>query len=100
MTCWPGAHLLFVGNERSSTLTIYDITAFPGAPPKMIDQFAMANPTGNTNATWDELFASRQVGIVDPESMKWVQINDNEGQLLVAGAVSGTISAYKVGCGS
>eukprot|EP00192_Tetraselmis_astigmatica_P008053 CAMPEP_0117669582 /NCGR_PEP_ID=MMETSP0804-20121206/12217_1 /TAXON_ID=1074897 /ORGANISM="Tetraselmis astigmatica, Strain CCMP880" /LENGTH=671 /DNA_ID=CAMNT_0005477665 /DNA_START=40 /DNA_END=2052 /DNA_ORIENTATION=+ len=91
-----GSKLLFVGNERSSSLTIYDITLFPETAPVLISTTPLANPTSNLSATWEELFNSRTIGIVDPESMMYVPDSDTSGHLYVAGAVSGTISVYKI----
>eukprot|EP00951_Prasinocladus_malaysianus_P004954 scaffold35152_cov30-Prasinocladus_malaysianus.AAC.1 len=91
-----GSQLLFVGNERTSALTIYNLDGFPETAPVMVDNFFMANPTNNLTATWQELFDNRTIGTVDPESMKWVPIDDDEGHLFVAGAVSGTLTAFHV----
>lgn len=89
-----GAHLLFVGNERSSTLSIFDITDV--SAPVMLDQVALANPDGAKDVTWGALHANREVGAVDPESMVWVSTDDNSGYLMVAGSVSGVIQTWKV----
>eukprot|EP00193_Tetraselmis_chui_P001662 CAMPEP_0177764400 /NCGR_PEP_ID=MMETSP0491_2-20121128/7383_1 /TAXON_ID=63592 /ORGANISM="Tetraselmis chuii, Strain PLY429" /LENGTH=529 /DNA_ID=CAMNT_0019280569 /DNA_START=1180 /DNA_END=2769 /DNA_ORIENTATION=- len=91
-----GAHLLFVGNERSSALTIYDIT--DPAAPVMLEQVPLANPTGQGNTTWEALHAERALGVIDPESMKYVAMDDTNGHLMVAGAVSGTLSTLKISC--
>jgi len=93
-----GAQLLFVGNERASSLFIYDISDFPGSDPTLLTVVPMANPLEQTNKTWQQLFEDRELGIVDPESMKYVPVGDEEGILLVAGAVSGTVSAYQLKC--
>jgi len=91
-----GAHLLFVGNERSSTLSIFDITDV--SAPVMLDQVALANPGAAKDVTWGALHANREVGAVDPESMVWVSTDDNSGYLMVAGSVSGVIQTWKIDC--
>lgn len=87
---------MFLGNERSSTVTIFDISAFPDSDPVMIDQVVMANPTNDVTSTWGELYENQAVGAIDPESMKWVPSSHYEGYLFVAGSVSGTLLALKV----
>ena len=62
----------------------------------MIKFMPMANPDISTTETWQGLFDNGNVGIIDPESMKYVSISDTEGHLMVAGAVSGNIVTYKV----
>jgi hypothetical protein len=62
----------------------------------MLEQVPLANPTGQGNTTWEALHAERALGVIDPESMKYVAMDDTNGHLMVAGAVSGTLSTLKV----
>ena len=92
----PGHKLLFVGNERSSTLVIYDITEFPSEDPKVLKFLPLANPDESTTETWQTLFDNGNIGMIDPESMKFIPVSDTEGHLMVAGSVSGNVGYYKV----
>ena len=56
----------------------------------------LANPDESTTETWQALFTNGNIGIIDPESMKYVPVSDTEGHLIVAGAVSGNVGYYKV----
>jgi hypothetical protein len=55
----------------------------------------MANPEAS-NETWQALFDKGRIGIIDPESMVYVPLSDTEGQLMIAGAVSGNVVTFKV----
>lgn len=89
-----------MGNERASGLTIYDITEFPNRMPVLMDNIKLVNPTNDLVLTYQQLFDSRKIGLIDPEAMKWVPNNDTDGHLFIAGAVSGTLSVYKASCQS
>ncbi|XP_078589140.1 mesenchyme-specific cell surface glycoprotein-like [Branchiostoma floridae x Branchiostoma japonicum] len=87
--------VLFVANERSSTIMLYTLPDTDLISPV----FQSIYWPGKLTGTWREAYESRTVGDVDPEDLRFVSSEDSPNGrplLLVAGTVSGTVSVYEV----
>ncbi|XP_078667821.1 mesenchyme-specific cell surface glycoprotein-like [Branchiostoma floridae x Branchiostoma belcheri] len=90
-----GQTVLFVANERSSTIMLYTLPDTDIISPVFQSIYWPGAPAG----TWRQAYDSRTVGDVDPEDLRFVAAEDSPNGsplLLVTGTVSGTVSVYEV----
>ncbi|GMH36363.1 hypothetical protein BSKO_04231 [Bryopsis sp. KO-2023] len=88
-----GRRLLFVANEKGSTVFVYDIT-----DPENAVWHSAVYP-GFHDATWAELYNEKMLVDVDPEGLEFVSAEDSpsgEALLIVSGSLSGTVSIYSI----
>eukprot|EP01023_Acetabularia_acetabulum_P046131 TRINITY_DN471_c0_g1_i1.p1 TRINITY_DN471_c0_g1~~TRINITY_DN471_c0_g1_i1.p1 ORF type:complete len:601 (-),score=168.42 TRINITY_DN471_c0_g1_i1:350-2152(-) len=85
--------ILFVGNERTSTIFMFDITD-PTAPALIGDSF----DGGVSGSFWDQL-VDGSVAPIDPEGLVFISgdiFPTGDDIVMVASAVSGALYLYKV----
>eukprot|EP01023_Acetabularia_acetabulum_P009375 TRINITY_DN1419_c0_g1_i1.p1 TRINITY_DN1419_c0_g1~~TRINITY_DN1419_c0_g1_i1.p1 ORF type:complete len:600 (+),score=154.64 TRINITY_DN1419_c0_g1_i1:91-1890(+) len=85
--------ILFVGNERTSTIFMFDITD-PTDPSLIGDSF-----DGGIAGTFWDLFVDGSVAPMDPEGLIFVGSSEfptNEDIVMVASAVTGALYLYRV----
>ncbi|KAK7114374.1 uncharacterized protein [Littorina saxatilis] len=91
-----GHLLIFVGNERGSSIAVYSV-AKGGLKPTFQTLFT-GIPRDNARK-WRELFDARELFAIDPEFMRFFSPSEGLADypvLLVAGSESGTVSTFKV----
>ncbi|XP_038076297.1 uncharacterized protein LOC119744441 [Patiria miniata] len=89
-----GKRLLFVGQERTSSVMVY---SFPG--DSIIPTFESMYRAGGTSKTFTELLNERNLGDLAPEDLRFIPASDNPSGkplLLVTSTKSGTLSIYEV----
>ncbi|XP_022096908.1 uncharacterized protein LOC110982645 [Acanthaster planci] len=89
-----GKRLLFVAQERTSSVMVY---SFPGN--SVIPSFESVYRAGGTSKTFTELLNDRNLGDLGPEDLRFIPASDNPSGkplLLVTSTHSGTLSIYKV----
>nr|UYM80488.1 shell protein 2B [Novocrania anomala] len=91
-----GNVVIFVGNERTSSIIIYSVNTSDDA---IMPKFQSMYRAGELNDTWANMYGAHNVGDIDPEDIRFIPSSDSpNGQplLLVSGSVSGTLSLYQV----
>lgn len=87
--------VLFVGNERPGTVSIYSITD-DLYNPKFESIYSGIT---DTNGTWEDMYSKRQISEVDPEDIRYVpaeQSPTGDHMLIISGSVSGTVSLFSI----
>lgn len=87
--------VVFIGNERPGSISIY---SFHGDMTRATFE-SIYWDIPNTAETWQQSFDQRSITAIDPEDIRFVAAQDSpNGQplLIVAGAVSGTLTLLRV----
>eukprot|EP00892_Ulva_mutabilis_P008435 jgi/Ulvmu1/5964/UM026_0087.1 len=90
-----GRPVLFVANERPSTVFLYDISD----PTKPVYQDSVYGGPVDSDMTFHQLYEARMLGDVDPESLAVIKAADSptgNDLLIIAGSFSGTVSVYEI----
>ncbi|XP_071946081.1 mesenchyme-specific cell surface glycoprotein-like [Antedon mediterranea] len=88
-----GNKLIFVGNDRSSSIMIYKLST-EGHPT-----FQSIFRAGGTDETFTALLDKRNLGDLDPEDLRFIPKDESptgSATLLVTSTVSGTLTLYEI----
>lgn len=86
-----GIRMLFLSNERTSTMMIYDID--DPTMPEPVYMKRLSPVSGSMSKAWDSIIADGALGVSDPESFT---VLHEAKLLLVAGSYSETFEVYKI----
>ncbi|XP_053408058.1 mesenchyme-specific cell surface glycoprotein-like isoform X2 [Mercenaria mercenaria] len=89
--------LLMIGNERPGTIAVYTIDErLSEVAPTFVTLLTGIN---RTDDTWDNLYKNREISMLDPEDIRFIQGEESPNGkplLLVSGSTSGTVSIIEV----
>ncbi|XP_052788897.1 mesenchyme-specific cell surface glycoprotein-like isoform X2 [Mya arenaria] len=89
--------LLFIGNERGSTIAVYTLDQTAAEITPQFETFIYG--VGDSDETWGDLYTARDMSMVDPEDITFIAANDSPNGkplLLVGGGFSGTVTVLQM----